>query len=69
MARHEAREQHGSGTAVAPTDPRAFVGRLAPARSTVFSGSEFGFRFRSNPGVSTERGFAGAGRERNGVFL
>ena len=51
-----------------PTPGPSWAG--SPARSTGrFSGSEFGFRFRSNPGVSTERGFAELGRERNGVFL
>jgi hypothetical protein len=60
----------GRGTDVPPTDPAAFLGRFAVARSTaMFEGSEFGFGFRSDPGVSTDRGFAELGRERNGVFL
>jgi hypothetical protein len=60
----------GSGTAVAPTDPAAFLGRFAVADATAtLSGSEFGFSFRSDPGVTTDRGFAQLGRERNGVFL
>jgi hypothetical protein len=60
----------GQGTKVSPTDPAAFVGELAVAESTAeFAGSEFGFSFRSDPGVSTERGFAEIGRERNGIFL
>jgi hypothetical protein len=60
----------GKGAAVAPTDPAAFLARFALARSTAeFEGSEFGFSFRSNRGVSTDQGFAEMGRERNGVFL
>jgi hypothetical protein len=60
----------GSGGAVAPTAPAAFLGRFARARSTgVFSGTELGFSFRSDGRVSTDRGFAELGRERNGVFL
>jgi hypothetical protein len=63
--------ERGSGTEVEPTDPAAFLGRVAVARSTGrFSGSEFGFGFRSDPGVSSDpRGFAEMGPERNGVFL
>jgi hypothetical protein len=62
--------ERGSGTEVPPTDPAAFLGRLAVARSTgKFSGSGFGFGFRSDPGVSSDRGFAEMGPERNGVFL
>ena len=58
------------GTEVPKTDPAAFLGELAVAESTAeFAGSEFGFSFRSDPGVSTERGFAEIGRERNGIFL
>jgi hypothetical protein len=60
----------GRGSAVAPTDPAAFLGRLADARSTgSFSGVELGFSFRSNPRVSTDRGYAEVGTHRNGVFL
>jgi hypothetical protein len=60
----------GSGSAVASTDQAAFLGRFAVADSTaVFSGSELGFSFSSDPGVSTERGFAEMGRERNGGFV
>jgi hypothetical protein len=62
--------RRGRGTEVPPTDPAAFLGRIAPARSTGrFSGSGVGFSFRSNPGVSTDRGYALMGRERNGAFL
>ncbi len=60
----------GSGKAVAATDPAAFLGQFAPARSTgSFSGSELGFSFRSDPGVSSDRGYAELGQERNGSFL
>jgi hypothetical protein len=60
----------GSGNAVSPTDPAAFLGRFRTARATgSFSGSELGFAFESNPGASSDRGFAELGRERNGVFL
>jgi hypothetical protein len=62
--------RRGRGSEVPPTDPAAFLGRIAPARSTAwFSGSHVGFSFRSNPGVSTDRGHALLGRERNGAFL
>jgi hypothetical protein len=60
----------GKDATVPPTDPAAFLGRFAVARSTAdFEVSELGFSFRSNPDVSTDRGFAEMGRERNGVFL
>ena len=60
----------GKDATVAPTDPAAFLGRFAVAGSTAeFEVSEFGFSFRSDPGVSTDQGFAEMGRERNGVFL
>jgi hypothetical protein len=60
----------GSGASVPATDAAAFSGEVAVATSTgTFSGSEFGFGFRSDPGVSTARGFAVLARERNGVFL
>jgi hypothetical protein len=60
----------GKGAAVAPTDPAAFLGRFAVARSTAeFEVSELGFRFESNGDAGTEQGFAELGRERNGVFL
>ena len=60
----------GQGRKVAPTDRAAFLGEFAPARATgSCSGSELGFAFRSNPGVSSDRGYAEVGRERNGVFL
>jgi hypothetical protein len=47
----------GKDATVAPTDPAAFLARFAVARSTAkFEVSEFGFSFRSDPGVSTDRG-------------
>jgi hypothetical protein len=63
--------ERGSGAAVAPTKEAAFKGRFAPAVSTAtFSGSEFGFSFRSRPGVTTDGGgYAQMGWHRNGVFL
>ena len=64
------RELRGKGSRVPPTDPAAFLGRFAPARVTgSFSGSQLGFSFRSNPGVSSDDAFAELGPERNGVFL
>lgn len=60
----------GKDATVAPTDPAAFLARFAVARSTAeFEVSELGFSFSSDPGVSTDQGFAEVGRERNGVFL
>ena len=60
----------GSGHAVPPTDPAAFLGMFAPARSTGhFSGAELGFSFASRRAASTDRGYAEIGTERNGVFL
>jgi hypothetical protein len=60
----------GKGGAVPATDPAAFLGQLAVAKSTAeFTGSEFGFSFSSNPGVSTNGTFAEMGRERNGSLL
>jgi hypothetical protein len=66
----EARVELGAGKGVPPEDPAAFRGRFAKARSTAhFSGRQLGFSFESNPGVSTDEGYAEIGRERNGVFL
>jgi hypothetical protein len=65
----ERRQLRGKGTAVPPTDPAAFLGRFAAARSTArFSGSELGFSFRSED-ADTDGTFAELGFERNGVFL
>jgi hypothetical protein len=53
---------------VPPTDPAAFLGSFATARSTgIFSGSEVGFSFTGRG--DTDRGYAQFGPERNGVFL
>jgi hypothetical protein len=63
-------EDLGSGASVPDTDPAAFQGRFAPARAVgKFSGAELGFRFRSDPGASSDRGYAEIGTERNGTFL
>jgi hypothetical protein len=61
----------GSGDAVPPTDPAAFLGQIAPAVSTIScSGEEFGFEFGSDRGASTApRGWAQVGTERNGSFI
>jgi hypothetical protein len=61
----------GAGTGVPATDPRAWLGEIAPAVSTgSFSGREIGFEFESDRGVSTSpRGWAQIGRVRNGIFL
>lgn len=60
----------GKGRAVPATDAGAFAGDIALARSSAsFAASEFGFAFRSNPDVSTDRTYAQIGRERNGVFI
>jgi hypothetical protein len=60
----------GSGNAVPPTDPAAFLGTFAPARSTgQFSGDELGFSFVSKGRATTDLGYAQIGTERNGVFL
>jgi hypothetical protein len=62
-------EQRGSGATVPPEDPAAFLGDIAPARSTGhFSGEEWGFSFSSDH-ASTDRSYAQIGRSRNGVFL
>ena len=61
-------EQRGSGNAVPPEDQAAFVGDIAPARSTIrCSGEEWGFFHSDLAGV--DRGHAQIGRSRNGVFL
>jgi hypothetical protein len=60
----------GAGATVPPTDPAAFLGRFARARSTAhFAGRQLGFSFRSDPGASADDGHAKLGTERNGVFL
>jgi hypothetical protein len=63
------RRRRGEGSDVPPTDPAAFLGRFARARSTAsFRGSALGFSFRSDT-ATTDRGYALMGPERNGVFL
>jgi len=63
------RQRRGSGSGVPPTDPAAFLGSFAFARSTAeFSGRELGFSFHSNL-ATTDGGFAEIGPERNGTFL
>jgi hypothetical protein len=60
----------GSGNTVPATDPAAFLGTFAPARSTgQFSGAELGFSFASKGRATTGLGYAQIGTERNGVFL
>jgi hypothetical protein len=62
------RQRRGKGSTVPSTDPAAFLGRFATARSTgSFSGSQVGFSFKGSG--DTDRGFAELGPERNGVFL
>lgn len=63
-------EDLGKGKEVDPTDPAAFLGRFAPARAVGrFSAAQLGFRFQSNSGASSDRGYAEIGTERNGSFL
>ena len=63
-------DTRGLGSSVPPTDPGAFRGRFFDARTTgSFSGSELGFSFHSNLGVSSDLGYAEMGFERNGIFL
>jgi hypothetical protein len=60
----------GKGSSVPATHPGAFLGKVAVAESSgFFSGSEFGFAFRSDGRADTQRTYAQMGRERNGVFL
>ena len=60
----------GAGTTVPPTDPAAFLGSFAKARSTAhIAGRQLGFSFHSDPGASSDTGYAEIGTERNGVFL
>ena len=62
-------ERRGSGADVPSDDQAAFVGNIAPARSTIrWSGEEWGFSFSSGQ-AGVDRGSAQIGRSRNGVFL
>jgi hypothetical protein len=61
--------RRGSGTNVPETDMAAFLGDIAPARSSAwFAGEEWGFEFRSER-ADTDRGYAQMGHTRNGAFL
>jgi hypothetical protein len=61
--------RRGSGSNVPEKDMAAFLGDIAPARSTAwFAGEEWGFEFRSER-ADTDRGYAQMGRTRNGAFL
>ena len=61
--------RRGSGKAVPPDDPAAFVGEIAPARSVgSFSGDEWGFSLAFASGA-TDGGYAQIGRTRNGEFI
>jgi len=63
------RRLRGKGSTVPPTDPAAFLGHFARARSRArFSGSALGFSFRSGE-ATTDDGYAEMGTERNGLFL
>jgi hypothetical protein len=60
----------GHGDSVPRDDPGAFLGEFAQARAVgQVSGSELGFSFKSNPGASSDEGYAQLGEERNGAFL
>lgn len=63
-------QPHGSGNSVPATDPAAFLGMIAAARSTgQFSGAELGFTFEGRGAANSQLGYAQLGTERNGVFL
>lgn len=58
----------GSGSGGTPAE--AFLGEFAPARAVgTCSGSQLGFRFRSNGTASSDGAYAEIGTERNGSFL
>ncbi len=58
----------GKGSTVRETDMAAFLGEIAPARSTIAaSAEEWGFTCRANG--TTTGGYAQLGDSRNGVFL
>jgi len=59
----------GKGTAVVPTDPEAFLGRLSRARARgTFSGTAGAFTFQSSP--TPQRIIFGVlGTERSGALL
>lgn len=58
----------GAGTGGSAAE--AFLGEFAPARAVGrCSGSELGFRFKSNGTASSDGAYAEIGTERNGSFL
>jgi hypothetical protein len=61
----------GKGTAVGATDKGAFLGNIAPAKSTIsFSGRELGLAFEgSGKAPANGKTWAQIGTERNGSFL
>jgi hypothetical protein len=67
--RREPFQHHGEGTDVPKTDPAAFLGRFAAARSRgTFSGIGPGFAF-TGQGDTADGGYGEIGHERNGSFL
>ncbi len=61
--------ERGKGTDVDPTDPAAFLGRIAEAECYGYvSGREIGFSFRTGR-LSSASYYAQIGEQRNGVFL
>lgn len=62
-------EERGRGTDVDPTDPAAFLGRIAEADCYGYvSGREIGFSFRTGR-LESSPYYAQLGTQRNGVFL
>jgi hypothetical protein len=62
-------EPHGAGQSVPKTDPGAFLGRFATARSrATFSGVGQGFAFTGR-GSTAYSGYGEIGFERNGSYL
>jgi hypothetical protein len=60
----------GKGATVPPTDMAAFLGDIAPSRSSIWSkGEEWGFAFDSRHASTDGGGYAQMGHTRNGVFL
>lgn len=60
----------GAGAKLRPDDPTAFLGHFAKARSTAYIvGCQLGLSCCSDPGVSSDKGYAEILTERNGVFL
>ena len=65
-----ARQRAGRGSAVAATDPKAFLGRLSHARTRgTFSGAAGGFTFQSDQGAPARTVFAVMGTEQSGALL